>query len=440
MGNRLPFASTPTTSSSSSHAEGQGQERHAASGRISSDGGRSSRPTASTKPVALQGNSCPKQGDEQQVRHLGQLPPVRVPSMVQASSWQPGQLHGDDEWHQREASFGRTTRSSTSSSNAYGRAGARDDREGGGRGAHQDHADGLREDHAEERGEDQQGQIGRDGRKGKRVCFSDPKTSNTNTRAWPFSCVKRMATGLSQQDGPQHGLRAPDSGGEGAPHAACGRTGSSAGDQCEHQLGHGAGACVRGATAVKDATFKMPLRVGKGVMMMAAALCDQLHSEIAQVVYQKPPMLWEMFCSPDSELTNQALKAGLCAYRINLAAALTSTARTPMMAYVNFDFATSPRSFGSALLAPSTVIGQTSTITTDVKFFERRRKEKSMHLKVMDFAEEALLEDETADLYWEWPRRCRAWKEPHVKSSRLDSSRSVAGISTCAKSMDAAMA
>jgi hypothetical protein len=44
---------------------------------------------------------------------------------------------------------------------------------------------------------------------------------------------------------------------------------------------------------VKDATFKMPLRVGKGVMMMAAALCDQLHSEIAQVVYQKPPMLWK---------------------------------------------------------------------------------------------------------------------------------------------------
>ena len=39
MGNRLPFASTPTTSSPSSHAEGQGQERHAASGRISSDGG-----------------------------------------------------------------------------------------------------------------------------------------------------------------------------------------------------------------------------------------------------------------------------------------------------------------------------------------------------------------------------------------------------------------
>ena len=70
---------------------------------------------------------------------------------------------------------------------------------------------------------------------------------------------------------------------------------------------------------MKDATFKMPLRVGKGVMMMAAALCDQLHSEIAQVVYQKPPMLWEMFCSPDSELTNQALKAGLCAYRIILA-------------------------------------------------------------------------------------------------------------------------
>ena len=242
MGNRLPSLQTPTTSSSSSHAEGQGQERHATSGRITSDGGRSSRPTASTKPVALQGNACPKQGDEQQVRHLGQLPPVRVPSMVQASSWQPSQLHGDDERHQCEASFGRTTRSSTSSSNAYGRVGARYDREGGGRGAHQDHADGLREDHAEECGEDQQGQIGRDGRKGKRVCFSDPKTSHTNTRAWPFSCVKRMATGLSQQDGPQHGLRAPDSGGEGAPHAACGRTGSSAGDQCEHQLGHGAGA------------------------------------------------------------------------------------------------------------------------------------------------------------------------------------------------------
>ena len=167
---------------------------------------------------------------------------------------------------------------------------------------------------------------------------------------------------------------------------------------------------------MKDATFKMPLRVGKGVMMMAAALCDQLHSEIAQVVYQKPPMLWEMFCSPDSELTNQALKAGLCAYRINLAGGFDLYRKNTYDGLRQLRRRHKPKKFW--ISTPCTFYCDWTDLNYHNRrevLFERRRKEKPMHLKVMDFAEEALLEDETAELYWEWPRRCRVWKEPHVE-------------------------
>ena len=150
--------------------------------------------------------------------------------------------------------------------------------------------------------------------------------------------------------------------------------------------------------------------------MMAAALCDQLHSEIAQVVYQKPPMLWEMFCSPDSELTNQALKAGLCAYRINLAGGFDLYRKNTYDGLRQLRRRHKPKKFW--ISTPCTFYCDWTDLNYHNRrevLFERRRKEKSMHLKVMDFAEEALLEDETADLYWEWPRRCRAWKEPHVE-------------------------
>ena len=163
---------------------------------------------------------------------------------------------------------------------------------------------------------------------------------------------------------------------------------------------------------MKDETFKMPLRVGKGLMMMAAALCDQLHSEIAQVVYQKPPMLWEMFCSPDSELTNQALQAGLCAYRINLAGGFDLYRKDTYDGLRQLRRRHKPKKFW--ISTPCTYYCDWTDLNYHNRrevLFERRRKEKAMQHKVMDFAEEALMEDETAELYWEWPRRCRACKK-----------------------------
>eukprot|EP00435_Cladocopium_sp_Y103_P030923 s2774_g7.t1 len=289
--------------------------------------------------------------------------------------------------------------------------------EGGGRRATQDHADGFREDEEEEYGEDHQGQGGRS--QSKRVRFTSAAPSNSTSGSWPFSGLKRLATSLTQPHGHQHGLRAPHSGGEGAPDAAGNGASSSARFPCEHQLGHGAGACLRGDTPVKDATFKMPFRIGKGVMMMAAALCDQLHSEIGRVIYDRPPMLWELFCSPDSDLTNQALQAGLCAYRINLAGGFDLYRKDTYDGLHQLRRRHKPKKYW--ISTPCTYCDWTDFNYHNRRevLFARRRKEKSMHLKVMDFAEQALLEDEEADLYGEWPRRCRAWKEEHVTMATI---------------------
>ena len=81
------------------------------------------------------------------------------------------------------------------------------------------------------------------------------------------------------------------------------------------------------------------------------------------MAYQKPPMLWEVFCSPDSELTNHTLQAGLCAYRINLAGGFDLYCKDTSDGLRQLRRRHKPlaRSFGSALLALFTVIGRTGS-------------------------------------------------------------------------------
>ncbi|CAL1142414.1 unnamed protein product, partial [Cladocopium goreaui] len=298
MGNRLPFASTPTTSSPSSHAEGQGQERHAASGRISSDGGKSSRPTASTKPVALQGNSCPKQGDEQQVFYLLKqcLPEELVRAMIEKVV-------------------------------------------------------------AEERI--------------KTMLMDFEKTMQKNVEK--INKAKSAATAAKAK-----GYASP---------------------------------IQRPRTPTPEKERLMQLAAERAIQPVINV---NISSDTELVVYQKPPMLWEMFCSPDSELTNQALKAGLCAYRINLAGGFDLYRKNTYDGLRQLRRRHKAKKFW--ISTPCTFYCDWTDLNYHNRrevLFERRRREKSMHLKVMDFAEGALLEDETAGLYWEWPR-----------------------ISTCAKSMD----
>ena len=65
--------------------------------------------------------------------------------------------------------------------------------------------------------------------------------------------------------------------------------------------------------------LSLPLRIGKAMMNMVQYLQENLNSNLANVVYKKEPVVWELFCSPHSTLTESCLQHGTKGVRINLA-------------------------------------------------------------------------------------------------------------------------
>ena len=53
--------------------------------------------------------------------------------------------------------------------------------------------------------------------------------------------------------------------------------------------------------------LSLPLRIGKAMMNMVHYLQENLNSNLANVVYKKEPVVWELFCSPHSTLTESCL-------------------------------------------------------------------------------------------------------------------------------------
>ena len=73
---------------------------------------------------------------------------------------------------------------------------------------------------------------------------------------------------------------------------------------------------------MKDADLnikKLPLYAGQKLMDLVHFLNDKLVANISELIYDKKPLVWEMFCSPESWLTAACRSEGLKFSRINLA-------------------------------------------------------------------------------------------------------------------------
>ena len=63
---------------------------------------------------------------------------------------------------------------------------------------------------------------------------------------------------------------------------------------------------------------ELPLYVGQKMMDLIYSLNDQMALSISELIYNKKPLVWEMFCSPQSGLAQACEAEGGPTQRINL--------------------------------------------------------------------------------------------------------------------------
>ena len=63
---------------------------------------------------------------------------------------------------------------------------------------------------------------------------------------------------------------------------------------------------------------KLPLLVGQKMMDMIHDLNSDLQNHMADTIYDGKPLVWEMFCQKDSELSKACLREGIPVQRVNL--------------------------------------------------------------------------------------------------------------------------
>ena len=150
-------------------------------------------------------------------------------------------------------------------------------------------------------------------------------------------------------------------------------------------------------------------------MALIHLLNNQLYQNISSVVYEQPPAVWEMFCSPESQLTEHVIQEGLHGRRINLASGFDLYKDKTYQDLQRLWRVHPPKKCWVS--PPCTHYCDWSELNYKYRWEEllqKRRREKSMHKKLMRFLLENLRGHPEVELYWEWPRRCRGWKEAHM--------------------------
>ena len=113
----------------------------------------------------------------------------------------------------------------------------------------------------------------------------------------------------------------------------------------------------------------LPLRVGQSMVNTLHLVNNEFNEIMAETVYGKKPLVWELFCGPQSQLTTSCLENGLETMRINLASGFDLYKdETWDKLYMDYMIVTDLKSSGSALAAPTSATGLTSTTVIALKF------------------------------------------------------------------------
>ena len=426
MGNlssKLSF--TTPSSSSSKHVDRENQSRGIGS-KPSSDS-RSSGPSCEGGSMALLGKAQCSKGSEQQMGSVNPLRKVRFEDGIHPHEGCTGQhntlpkpIYGSD-------GAGRTTSRTTSSSSS--RCGIGEDRagQGDGRRAHEDLLGGVPQEDglgAAEGGQDEAGDYcGQDCNHEWSRSFRQrrvPSTEDNISSSKVDLNISQLGSSVSAKTrGTNDGL--PHPGGKRSSHGIGAvsndskfSSGKQTGDDRGGQLGAGLQPAMK-KTGLEEPGLQrpLPLRLGKSLLGLMHHVQDDLQAKMADVVYDDKPLVWEMFCSPESNLSNACNAHGLEAVRINLAN--------------NFDLY-KDKTWDSVYelyeVQKPVAIWVSPKCTFFCDFVDLNYKHRPEVLQKYLRRERQMLKNLTKFLshvaergtaiYWEWPLRCRGWKEQVV--------------------------
>ena len=416
MGSLLSAETAPTSSSRSSHADLFGNQGDQAQGDQvrfgESHGNRPSRPSSQFRDMALHGIAPTGSQTKQPLCGMAAMSSMRSTTPLLPGGGRTCQQHGEPKCRKCPTSTSTTSRTTTRTSRTNGGIGSCDDREGDLRRENEDYVGELSEELGSQLSQDPRCREPRIQRVNTPKQFKGKSQEQGLSRTSGNPVSKQLGTGDTSKGkrvGTSPGVADPR--GKEADHPTSSRpcTSSSLQKDIDERDRTRAGLPV-------EKTWKMPLRIGKGIMAMIALLNDQLVASIANIAYDKPPVVWEMFCSPESMLTKCVNKEGLTGVRINLAGGFDLYKKDSYVRLHALRQVQRPKKYWVS--TPCTAYCDWSELNYHDRWHVlegKRRTERQMHRKVIAFILDGLEEDDSAELYWEWPLRCRAWKEAHIK-------------------------
>ena len=157
---------------------------------------------------------------------------------------------------------------------------------------------------------------------------------------------------------------------------------------------------------------KLPLYVGRKMMDMIYMFNDNLTSNISELIYNKRALIWEMFCSPESGLTKACEEEGRPAQRINLHQGfdLYKPETYPVL-FELFKVQRPKKIWISTMCTLFCSWVDLNYQGREELLQKKRRRERKMFRLLLA----VIAYDPTVELYWEWPRNCRGWREPNIE-------------------------
>ena len=190
------------------------------------------------------------------------------------------------------------------------------------------------------------------------------------------------------------------------------------------QLGHGSGGrdgldgSLRkgdGAVTYKPTYHTITHKMAAKVMLMASTLMTSLNIGAMNLAMDGVDGLWEVACSPHSWLSEACEKQGLQPKRINLHQGYDLYQPKTWELLQTERRQRRPRKIWFSL--PCTKWcpwNRLNYANRKEELAAYQRRERKMLRNARNFIIEALLDDPTIQIYWEWPVNCDGWKQEPV--------------------------
>ena len=158
--------------------------------------------------------------------------------------------------------------------------------------------------------------------------------------------------------------------------------------------------------------YKLPLPVGQKVMDMIHHLNTDLRECMATTIYDGQPVVWEMFCQKSSALSEACIREGIPVQRINLNNGYDLYKEKTYSDLWLLFLKQRPRKIWVSTMCTLFCDWVDLNYKDRWETLEKRRRgERQMFKKLCRFLLDIIHFDPDVQFFWEWPLRCRAWKE-----------------------------